>query len=353
MAKRPIRIALGVSDENVWNDRFAAALDEKRSAGYPLNYDRVNLNRRDWLERLTPYDAVIWKPYGMGVQQSILVKEKVYVLEKHLHKLVIPNVESTWHFESKVAQSYLFSIEGVPTPATTATFDYDEALEELRRATFPLVFKRGEGAGSGNVWLVKSRRTAEQLWAKAFCSQIYRDMTSRGHGRFSIAARSLCKRWFWEYFRQHFRRGDSPGYLYWQEFVANNSADLRIAVIGDRYAYGFWRNNRPDDFRASGSGRIDFERPIPEECVRFCMGISRRLNFDSMAYDLLFKDGKFVIGEISYGYVDSVPYRAAGHYELRPDETIEFVPGHVWPETLWVEWALQRWEGRREDAIAK
>jgi hypothetical protein len=117
-------------------------------------------------------------------------------------------------------------------------------------------------------------------------------------------------------------------------------------VIGDRYAYGFWRNNRPNDFRASGSGRIDYERAVPEECLRTCIEINRRLNFDSMAYDVLFKNGKMVIGEICYGYNDDAPYNASGHYELRSDGELAFVPGHVWPETLWVAWALQRWENR-------
>jgi glutathione synthase/RimK-type ligase-like ATP-grasp enzyme len=270
----------------------------------------------------------------------------VYILDRHLGKVVVPNYDTIWHFDSKVPQSYLFAIENVPTPATTVTFDCHDAETKLAEAKFPLVFKTSQGWGSHNVRLVTNQRAANRLLAKAFCSQIYDDARSQGQSWHQMAARAFWKRSLWEYLWHRLRKTESVGYLYWQEFVEGNSADLRIAVIGDRYAYGFWRNNRPNDFRASGSGRLDFDRPIPEECVRACMAISRRLKFDSMAYDILFKEGQFVVGEISYGYLDSAPYRTSGHYELRADGGLDFVPGHVWPQALWVAWALERWEKR-------
>ena len=126
--------------------------------------------------------------------------------------------------------------------------------------------------------------------------------------------------------------------------MAANDADLRITVIGDRFAYGFWRKNRRGDFRASGGGRIDFERPIPEEPLRYCLEFNRRMDFDSMAYDILFRDGAFVICEISFGYLDIVPYNSPGYYNLQTDGKLEFVAEHKWPESLWAQWALIRAE---------
>ena len=150
------------------------------------------------------------------------------------------------------------------------------------------------------------------------------------------------KRWFWNFLWRYLTGKMPPGYLYWQEYLPNNNADLRITVIGNCFAYGFWRDNRPGDFRASGSGRLDFDRPVPEAALRYCIELNRRFNFDSMAYDILFKQGEFVIAEMSYGYLDSAPYRTSGYYEQRPDVQIDFVPGHVWPQTLWVAWAIRK-----------
>ena len=48
-------------------------------------------------------------------------------------------------------------------------------------------------------------------------------------------------------------------YILWQEFIPDNQRDFRVTIIGRRYAFVFWRNNRPGDFRASGSGLIDYD----------------------------------------------------------------------------------------------
>ena len=61
-----------------------------------------------------------------------------------------------------------------------------------------------------------------------------------------------------------------------------------------------------------------------------------------MAYDILFRGSQFVINEISYGYLDSAPYRTAGYYELDDQGELAFRDGHVWPQTLWVDWLLRR-----------
>jgi hypothetical protein len=189
---------------------------------------------------------------------------------------------------------------------------------------------------------VRSAGRGLRSCAEAFCGQIYRETSMRYGSRRKAVLHSLGQRWFWSFLRHYLAEREPSGCLYWQEYLPGNDADLRITVIGERYACGFWRRNREGDFRASGSGRIDLQRAIPEECLRYCLEMNRRLDFDSMAYDILFKDGKFVISEISYAYLDSVPQRAAGHYELRADGRLDFVPGHTWPQTLWVEWLLER-----------
>jgi glutathione synthase/RimK-type ligase-like ATP-grasp enzyme len=338
---KPLRIAIG-ADDSQWCQRFAAALDEKRQSGLPLQYEIIDLMRHDWLQAVAPYDVVLWKPVTMGVEGAAHFKEKIYVLERQLGKLVIPNYNTIWHFESKVAQSYLFEIEHIPTPATSVSFSHEDAAEQVRSAQMPLVFKQSQGAGSKNVRLVHSTREAMRWLRQAFCGEIYRGQRVAGHSRWQTAWRNLSSRWFWELLGQRWRGVEPSGYVYWQEFVPANDADLRITVIGDRYGYGFWRHNRPNDFRASGSGRLDFQLPIPEEPLRYCLELSRRLDFDSMAYDILFKGSQFVINEISYGYLDSAPYRTAGYYELDDQGELSFRDGHMWPQTLWVEWLLRR-----------
>src|ERR1041385_1478455 len=74
-------------------------------------------------------------------------------------------------------------------------------------------------------------------------------------------------------------------YVYFQKFLPGNNYDTRITVIGDR-AFGFRRYTRDNDFRSSGSGRLDYDiRGIDEECLRVAFEISKKMGFQSMAYD--------------------------------------------------------------------
>jgi len=338
---KTIRVAVGITD-NGWDERFVNALEDESEKGYPLSYDRINLDGSDWINKVKPFDMVIWKPDDMEALKALRFKERIYIMEKHLGKLVVPNFNTIWHFESKIAQSYLFEIEKVPTPKTTVSHDQHDAARLLQSLDLPLVFKQSEGASSKNVQLVHSRRAAKKLFDEAFCGRMYREARLDRGPRWKAILKLARKPWFWRFVWHYLLNKEPTGCLYFQEFMPNNDSDLRITVIGDRYAYGFWRNNRKGDFRASGSGNIDFQRPVPEEPLRYCMELNRRFDFDSMAYDILFDGNRFVVTEMSYAYVDWAPQKTAGYHLLLDNRQLEFVEGHVWPQTLWVAWALQR-----------
>jgi glutathione synthase/RimK-type ligase-like ATP-grasp enzyme len=329
-------------DDGLWHEKFANALAKRTAQGDALEYALVNLERHDWIQSVASYDAVIWQPKYMGPRSASYVKEKIYFLEHYLGKLVVPSFNTVWHFESKIAQSYLFAVHTVPTPDTIVTFDYQDALACLETAHPPFVFKESHGAASQNVRLVRERSAARRIIDQLLCQQRWNAVKSRYASTIRRLWAGVFTPWLWAKVRQKLLGDERTGVVYWQVFVPGNEADLRITVIGDRYAYGFWRNNRPNDFRASGSGRIDYQRPIPEAPLRYCLSLNQRLGFDSMAYDILFTQDRFVINEMSYAYLDSAIFRASGYYELDGTTALTFREGHVWPEDLWVEWTLTR-----------
>ena len=55
--------------------------------------------------------------------------------------------------------------------------------------------------------------------------------------------------------------GREKGYIYFQEFIPGNEFDIRIIVVGDK-AFAIKRMVRKNDFRASGSGIIFYEKKI-------------------------------------------------------------------------------------------
>jgi glutathione synthase/RimK-type ligase-like ATP-grasp enzyme len=331
MAVEQVKIAI-CKDDDQWHVRFAKAIDSCSNHNFEVAYNLVDINSQDWINIVDDYDIVIWKPYNMGTESSSYFKEKIYFIEKYLNKIVVPNFSTIWHFESKVAQSYIFDKLSINTPKTTASFDFCDSMLQLNKYEFPLVFKKSFGASSNNVRLIKNKKKAESVLKRIFCSQLYRNnakIKGKWLARFSFS--------FIRYLLDTRIFGINQRVAYWQQFVPGNSKDLRITVIGDKYAFGFWRMNRPNDFRASGSGNIDYETPVPEDAIRYCLDISRKLGFDSMAYDIIFKNGELVIVEMSYGYIDSAIYKAKGYHELL-NGALVFNPGNYWPQEIWIKW---------------
>lgn len=85
-------------------------------------------------------------------------------------------------------------------------------------------------------------------------------------------------------------------------------------MIGGR-AFAFRRLNRVNDFRSSGSGRIDYDiNKIDLKIVSKALEISQALGFQSMAYDSLYdENGDVSFCEISYTYVASAIYHCPGY----------------------------------------
>ncbi len=123
-----------------------------------------------------------------------------------------------------------------------------------------------------------------------------------------------------------------------QQFMPDNTTDTRITVIGGR-AFGFVRNVRKNDFRASGSGSIAYDREgIDPKCVKIAFRVSDALRAQSLALDFV-KDveGRPVVVEISYGYVPEAVHDAGGYW----DRTGRWCPGEFWPEHLIADDLLQ------------
>jgi glutathione synthase/RimK-type ligase-like ATP-grasp enzyme len=333
------RINIAVCEnENNWHSKFIEALGSAKLEGYQLNYAVVNIGSDDWISALDGYEIVIWKPNHMGAESAAYFKEKIYFLEKHLGKVVIPNFNTVWHFESKVAQKYVFEKFAIPAPRTIATFDYQDALDRLQQFAFPVVFKESTGAGSSNVRLVETCAKAKSILKRIFYKQVVGLEIKKKGNFFGKLSLSYLRLWC-EWNNLTPKPKLNQPVAYWQEFIPGNSGDLRITVIGNKYAFGFWRKNRPNDFRASGSGLLDYSTPIPDAVMRYCISISDKLAFDSMAYDVLFFEDDFKIVEMSFGYMDTAIYRAAGYYEL-VDNKLIFHEGNYWPQEMWVKWAV-------------
>ena len=119
------------ANARAWTDGFNAALERFEADGAAVTHAPLDMLAADWAESAARFDVVLWVPYWQGAASTSFMKERTQFLEEQLGVVVVPNVATTWHYESKVAQSDLLALAGVPTPRTVATFSADDAEERL------------------------------------------------------------------------------------------------------------------------------------------------------------------------------------------------------------------------------
>lgn len=268
------------------------------------------------------------------------------VVEKELGIKCLPDYNTCWHFDDKIKQYYLLLAHDFPVVESWIFWDKKPALDWIRQAQLPVVFKLKEGAGSSNVILVRTRQTAERLILRMFGPGISsgkipaRDRTS--YRDFHLG--KYVKRTGRKILRAVQGQDTSPfwqirkNYVLFQRFLPGNDYDTRIIIIGDR-AYGEKRLNRQGDFRASGGGRLFFDpAAIDREFLKIAFQISRTLKFQTMAYDFLYdEEHRPRICEISYTYPwDVFYYNCPGYW----DGTLQWHEGHYTPQYFQLQDAL-------------
>ena len=301
-------------------------------------FRRVNCLATDVISQCEGLDVLLWH-WSQNSPAELLVARQIIASLERKGIGVFPNVKTCWHFDDKVAQKYLLEAIGAPLIPTWVFTNKVDALRWIEGTTWPKVFKLRCGAGSSNVRLVHSRDVAAALCRQAFGRGVpavagyLTDMQTRlrktkdAHHfleRLARAPRSLLNVLA---LRREMHR--ERGYIYFQEFLPDNAFDTRITIIGDR-AFGFIRANRPNDFRASGSGSIDYERgKIDMRCIDIAFKVADRIGSQSLAFDFLFNPQlEPLIGEISYCYMSSAVHACEGYW----DHQGAWHPGHTWPE---------------------
>lgn len=323
-------------ERNASSPRWAELL---QAAGHEVRW--VNVYRADILDQLRGCHGFMWRWAHFGGMHRV-ARRLLPVIERGLGLVTYPDQNTCWHFDDKIAQAYLFEAAAIPAPKTWVWFDAKLARDWVRTAQYPLVIKLAGGAGSSNVRLVQSGKEAELWIDRLFGDGVFAlaDTTNRPPWRVrarrlkaaaKLALQGILPPDAWELHKD---------YILFQEFLPDNPFDTRVTVIGNR-AFGFRRFNRDNDFRASGSGRIDHN---PDEIapgfVHLAFKISQRLKTQSCAVDGLRRGTEPVVGEISYTYASWAVHDCPGHWELVGNE-LKWCPGHMWPEEAQVQDFLQ------------
>lgn len=128
-----------------------------------------------------------------------------------------------------------------------------------------------------------------------------------------------------------------------------------MIVIGHR-AFAFRRINRPGDFRASGSGLVDWDPlKIDLSAITLAFKVAKALGSQAITLDIIWREDVPVVVEISYYFEAWGVYECPGHWVSKAGtfaEEIEWVDGRTRAEDAIFDDLLMALEQRQQNGAA-
>lgn len=307
-----------------------------------IDYKIVNAFDNDIIQQVSGCDAFMWHHHH-GHFKDVLTAKRILFALQQAGILVFPNFNTGWHFDDKVAQKYLLEAIDAPFVPSYVFYDKEEAMSWAKTTTYPKVFKLKGGSGAKNVKLVKDYQEAKKLINQAF-NRGFPQFDGIGNFKESFnkfkydngSLGSVIKSTARLIIEPEYSKLQNPekGYIYFQDFVPNNSFDVRVIVTGDR-AYATRRYVRKNDFRASGSGLKDHSKEAVDiACIKNAFLVKNKLDVQTISYDFVFDaNNNPLIIEISYGFPTDWADTSPGYW----DSKLEWHQGSIVPQYWMIE----------------
>lgn len=302
-----------------------------------LKTDIINKLKEAQVTHLLWHFGQIW--------EDLLTARNILFSAEMVGIKVFPNFNTCWHFDDKISQKYLLEAQGIELVKTYIFYSKSECKKWItERENLPVVAKLRRGSGSTSVILLKTKRQLERYANRMFSAglspvpRISHDLHKRiGYITSIKETFNIIPKITGRFLNLLNVKRILPvefGYVYFQDFIPNNSFDTRVVVIGNR-AFGIKRLVRKNDFRASGSGHIVYDhQQIDLNCIRIGLSAAKKLKTQCIAVDFLMNKSNIpFITEISYGFLPRPYDRCEGYW----DERLNFYPGSYCLEDFIIE----------------
>ncbi len=225
-----------------------------------------------------PKDSIVIHSSSQQPEYKVFIDDLLLFLLSN-GNLLVPSIHATRSHENKGYQELHKKLRGVQSPKGF----YVGKLTEIDRTeiAYPIVFKEVCGFGSSGVRLVHSE--SELLEASA--------AEWRLTWREAAKALKTCLGYI---VRKHiFRRKNLRPYgdyyeplkrFVLQNYIPGLSQDFKVLAFQNRM-FVLKREVRPQDFRASGSGRFRFDEP-PNGLLDFASELLRQFDEPYMSFDI-------------------------------------------------------------------
>jgi glutathione synthase/RimK-type ligase-like ATP-grasp enzyme len=312
-----------------------------------IPFKLVNCYDSDIMGQLADCDALMWHISHADARDFLFARQLIAAVEA-AGKLTFPNSNACWHFDDKVGQKYLLEAVGAPLAPAYVFYSKTKALEWAEKTTYPKVFKLRGGSSSANVRLVKRKVDAYRLINRAFGNgfrafdrlSMFKDAFRKTvSGKLGVL--DLAKAGGKVFVHSDFEkvRGRESGYVYFQEFYPDNAYDIRVVVIGKK-AFAIKRIARDDDFRASGSGMIVYDKDqLDVRCVEIAFEITGLIGANCLSFDFVYdKNNSPAVLEISFGFSQAGYDDCQGYW----DRDLQWHPGRFRQQNWMVDETIDR-----------
>lgn len=306
----------------MWTDTWITFCEKEG-----LDFQVVDCYRYDVIQQLRKFDLLLWHPSNYVLADMMEARSILYTAER-MGLLVFPDYNTSWHFDDKIAQSYLLQSAGAPVPESWMFYILGECREWLElQAEYPLIAKLKSGSGSTNVKMLESKadavKYAKRMFRRGFNpapSVLFKAKSKiqSSHDWKTAIARMKRIPEFLHSLSHAKQLPKEHGYCFFQEFIPNDGYDLKVVVIGDKIC-GFSRKNRKGDFRASGGGDIVYDNDLVTEQVRnSALETSRKLGFQCMGFDYVVdnRTSQGYIVEMCFGFSNKALMQTGGYWDL-------------------------------------
>jgi glutathione synthase/RimK-type ligase-like ATP-grasp enzyme len=216
------------------------------------------------------------------------IEDVIYNLEEN-EIVVMPRFSCLKSHNNKVAMELLRERSGYK-PIQTIKSKIFGTIEELKKNAdsfiFPVVIKTASGAMSKGVARADN---PEELIRKAKIISKSKDFW---HNTKELLRLLKYRN---KYIRESFHRNK----FIVQNLIPNLNNDWKVLVYGSR-CYALYRGNRDNDFRASGSGKFEFRKNIPEGMLDFAMQVKNHFNVPHISLDIGFDGNIFHLIEFQF-----------------------------------------------------
>lgn len=290
-----------------------------------LNYEIINPYKNGVIPQLMGFDLILWHYSNYSFKDMLIAKNILFTLEDR-GKKVFPSFRDAWHFDDKLAETYLLESINAPIPKSYYFYDSISLENEISNLKFPIIAKLRNGSGSHNVKKIESADALRSYAKKMFTSGLnsapnllYKASSniksSKSLKTFINRAKRIPE--FLRTLSNAKKFNVERGYVYLQEFIPNDGYDLKIVVVGDKLSF-IGRNIREGEFRASGGGSLFYDRnKVTKNVIDSAFKTSDLLGFQCMGYDYVVnrENGEGIIIEISYGFSHQALLEAGGYYD--------------------------------------